>query len=189
MGSSADPLPDAPLDIYAPGEESGTFDSFAEIVIHGVAGGKTGLDADAREYFDTVRPDYNSSPDDNIIVEGISGNQYSLGWVGYAFAREAEEAGQAKLVNVAKEAGGECVAPTPESIASADFPIARFLYTYVNVGMAEANPAIAEFVDYMLSDTGLESVTAVGYINLSDEDQAKAQSLWAERTTGLQWSE
>lgn len=187
MGSPAGELPDAPLDIYAPGEESGTFDSFAEIVIEGVAGGKTGLDADAREFFEAVRPDYNSSPDDNIIIEGISGNQYSLGWVGYAFAKEASDAGEAKLVDVAKEANGECVTPTPESIAAADFPISRFLYTYINVGMAAEQPAIEAFVDYMMSDEGLASVTAVGYIDLSAEDQAKAQDLWANRTTGIQW--
>ena len=55
--------------------------------------------------------------------------------------------------------------------------------------MAEETPAIASFVDYMMSDEGLESVPAVGYINLSDDDQAKAQDLWANRTTGIQWSE
>lgn len=187
MGSSADALPDAPLDIYAPGEESGTFDSFVEIVIDGVAGGKTGLDVDAREYFENARPDYNSSPDDNIIVEGISGNQYSLGWVGFAFASEAAAAGEAKLIDVAKEVDGECITPTAESIAAAEFPIARFLYTYINVEMAATEPAIEAFVDYMMSDTGLESVTAVGYIDLSDADAAKAQDIWANRTAGKQW--
>jgi len=141
MGSSAGELPDAQLDIFAPGQESGTFDSFQEIVIEGVAKGKTGLDADGREFFADVRLDYNSSPDDNIIIEGVSGNQYSLGWVGYAFAKEAAEAGDAKLVNVSKDAGGECVTPTPESIAAADFPISRFLYTYVNAGTVANDPA------------------------------------------------
>lgn len=187
MGSSAAELPDAPLDIYAPGEESGTFDSFVEIVIHDVAKGKTGLDADAHEFIDSSRPDYNSSPDDNIIVEGISGNQYSLGWVGFAFAKEASEAGQAKLVDVARQADGECVSPTAESIAAAEFPISRFLYTYINADDANNNPAVQAFVDYMMSDAGLESVTAVGYIDLSADDQAKAQDIWANRTTGIQW--
>jgi len=187
MGSAAGELPDAPLDIYAPGEESGTFDSFVEIVIEGVAGGDTGLDTDAREYFEAARPDYNSSPDDNIIIEGISGNQFSLGWVGFAFASEAADSGEAKLIDVRLEADGECITPTAESIAAAEFPISRFLYTYINVGMAADSPAIEAFVDYMMSDVGLESVTAVGYIDLNDADQTKAQDLWANRTTGIQW--
>jgi len=171
IGSPASGLPDAPLDIYAPGEESGTFDSFVEIVIEGVAKGKTGLDTEAVEFEDHARPDY----------------KYSLGWVGFAFAKEAADAGQAKLVEVRKQVDGECVAPTPETIASADFPIARFLYTYINAEVANSDPAVAAFVDYMMSDTGLESVTAAGYIDLNDEDQAKAQMLWADRITGIQW--
>ena len=60
-----------------------------------------------------------------------------MGWL--AFAKEAEEAGDVKLLAVSQQDGGECVTPSPETIASAEFPIARFLYTYVN---AEAAPPI-----------------------------------------------
>ncbi len=188
MGSTAGELPDAPLDIFGPGEESGTFDSFGEIVIEAVAKGKTGLDTEARDFVKTIRPDYTSSPNDNVIIEGIASSDTSLGWVGFAFAKEAEEAGEAKLLAVAKEDGGECVVPTPETIASADFPISRFLYTYVNAEMADSDPAGAAFVDYMMSDAGLESVTAVGYIDLAEADQQLAQSVWANRITGRSFS-
>lgn len=188
MGSTASELPDAPLDIFGPGEESGTFDSFGEIVIEAVAKGKTGLDTEARDFVKTIRPDYTSSPNDNVIIEGIASSDTSLGWVGFAFAKEAEEAGEAKLLAVAKEDGGECVVPTPETIASADFPISRFLYTYVNAEMADSDPAVAAFVDYMMSDAGLESVTAVGYIDLAEADQQLAQSVWANRITGRSFS-
>ena len=188
MGSTAGELPDAPLDIFGPGEESGTFDSFGEIVIEAVAKGKTGLDTEARDFVKTIRPDYTSSPNDNVIIEGIASSDTSLGWVGFAFAKEAEEAGEAKLLAVAKEDGGECVVPTPETIASADFPISRFLYTYVNAEMADSDPAVAAFVDYMMSDAGLESVTAVGYIDLAEADQQLAQSVWANRITGRSFS-
>ncbi len=188
MGSTAGELPDAPLDIFGPGEESGTFDSFGEIVIEAVAKGKTGLDTEARDFVKTIRPDYTSSPNDNVIIEGIASSDTSLGWVGFAFAKEAEEAGEAKLLAVAKEDGGECVVPTPETIASADFPISRFLYTYVNAEMADSDPAVAAFVAYMMSDAGLESVTAVGYIDLAEADQQLAQSVWANRITGRSFS-
>ena len=187
MGSTADDLPDAQLDIFGPGEESGTFDSFGEIVLEAVANGKTGLDADAREFVDIIRPDYTSSPDDNVIIEGISSSQYSLGWVGFAFASEAAATGKAKLIAVSKEDGGECVTPTAETIASAEFPIARFLYTYVNVESAASDPSVAAFVDYMLSDTGYASVSAVGYIDMPAEDIDKANSIWADRTSGRSW--
>lgn len=135
----------------------------------------------------TIRPDYTSSPDDNIIVEGISSSQYSIGWVGFAFAKEAEESGQAKLLAVSKQDGGECVTPSPETIASAEFPIARFLYTYVNADAAANDPAVVAFVDYMMSAEGLESVTSAGYIDLSNVDQSLAQAIWENRTTGRSW--
>jgi len=178
---------DVGLDVYGPGEESGTFDSFGEIVIEGVFKGKTDLDIDARDFVDTIRPDYTSSPDDNVILEGINGSDHSLGWVGYSFAQEAADAGRAKLLAVSSTDDSDCVVPTPETIASADFPIARFLYTYVNADAAAGDPAVTAFVDHMLSDTGLESVSAVGYVDLAPTDQTRAQAIWTDRVTGRAW--
>ncbi len=179
-------FPEAPLDVFGPGEESGTFDSFNEIVIDGVVKGDTGLDTGAREFDETIRPDYTSSPDDNVIIEGIASSQFSLGWVGFAFAKEAEEAGQVKLLQVSTEDGGTCVSPTEETIASAEFPIARFLYTYVNVDAAANQTGVADFVDYMLSDAGLESISAVGYVELSADDQGAVNARWEARTPGFE---
>ena len=178
---------DLSLDVFGPGEESGTFDSFGEIVMESVAKGKTGLDPDSRDFVQTIRPDYTSSPDDNVIIEGIASSQYSLGWVGFAFANEAAEAGKARLIPVSKEDGGDCVTPTAETIASAEFPIARFLYTYVNAEAAASQPAVAEFVDYMLSEEGLGAVSASGYIDLPDDGIAQTADTWADRTTGRQY--
>src|SRR5687767_5099821 len=100
------PYPDAELVVTAPGEESGTFDSFVELVIADVAG--------AREQEETTRPDYQTSGDDNVIIENIAGSPSSLGWVGYAFADESSDS--VKLLEV--DGGEGCVAPTPETIAS-----------------------------------------------------------------------
>ena len=75
------PYPDAELTVTAPGEESGTFDSFVEIVIAEV-GDALGVE-DAN-----VRVDYTASPNDNVIIEGIAANPTSLGWVGFAFVEE-----------------------------------------------------------------------------------------------------
>jgi phosphate transport system substrate-binding protein len=177
------------LSVYGPGEESGTFDSFAEVVIDSVAKGKTGLDVDAREFSREIRPDYISSPDDNTILSGIGSQQYSLGWVGFAYASQAAAAGQAKLVSISFDDGGSCVDPTPTTISSATFPIARFLYTYVNLEAVETNPALAAFVDYMLSEEGLTAVEEVGYIPLSEEDLSRTRLIWKVGLNGTgQWS-
>ena len=179
---------DVALDIFGPGEESGTYDSFAEIVIESVAKGKTGLDPGSRQFVTTIRPDYTASSNDTVVLQGIGSSRYSLGWVGYAFAQEATDAGEARMLQVSRDDGGECVTPSPETIADASFPISRFLYTYVNAAVAADEPAVAAFVDYMLSDAGLEAVTAVGYVALAPTDQARTQAIWADRLTGTgQW--
>ena len=88
-------------------------------------------------------------------------------------AKEAEEAGDVKLLAVSQQDGGECVTPSPETIA-AEFPIG-LLYTYVNAEAAAADPAVAAFVDYMMSDEGLKAVSNAGYIDLAPADQTLAK--------------
>ncbi|MDW3220814.1 MAG: substrate-binding domain-containing protein [Acidimicrobiales bacterium] len=181
-------FPDVPLQVFAPGQESGTYDSFAEIVIESVFAGKTGLDTESREFVESIRNDYTASTNDTVILQGIESSRYSLGWVGYAFAQEASDGGTARMLPVSKGDGGACVDPSPETIADASFPIARFLYTYVNAEAAATDPAVAAFVDYMLSDEGLEAVSAVGYVDLSPVDQTRTQTIWTSRLTGTgQW--
>ena len=163
------PYPDAELVITAPGEESGTFDSFAELVIADPA--------EARGEEETTRPDYQTSGDDNVIIENVAGSPSTLGWVGYAFAAENEDT--VKLLEV--DGGEGCVAPTPETIASGDYPIARPLFIYVNAEEAEARPERAAFVDYYLSDEGIDSVTEAGYVALDDAALEAARAAWEGR--------
>ena len=173
LGSSTS-LPDAPLDIVGPGEESGTFSSFVELVIEEFNEDR-GEDA-------TTRPDYQSSADDNVIITGIQGSDTSLGWVGFAFADQAENV---KVLEVAEE-GNDCVAPTPETIADNSYPISRPLFIYVNKAKAESNPALAAFVDHYLSDEGIASVSEVGYVDLSSDALAETRAVWEAREVGPQ---
>lgn len=167
------PYPDAPLQVTAPGEESGTFDSFIEIVLEPV-GEALGME-DV-----TTRPDYQASGDDNVVVQGISGSPSSLGWVGYAFVQESTD-----LVKPLQVDGGDgCVEPTVDTISSGEYPIARPLFIYVNSAAAEENPAVAAYVDYYLSNAGRESVSEVGYVDIPDEDWQTSVETWDNRTTG-----
>jgi phosphate transport system substrate-binding protein len=164
-------LPDAPLSIVGPGEESGTFASFVELVIEEFNEDR-GADA-------TTRPDYQASADDNIIIQGIQGSDTSFGWVGFAFAKEAADV---KILQVSEEAGGECVTPTDETIADNSYPVSRPLFIYVNKAKAESNPALTAFVDYYLSDAGIANVSGVGYVSLSDADLQSLRDTWDSRT-------
>jgi phosphate transport system substrate-binding protein len=164
-------LPDAPLVVTAPGEESGTFGSFVEIVIEEFNEDR-GQDA-------TTRPDYTASANDNVIVEGIAGTDTSLGWVGYAFAEENVD--RVKLLEV--DGGNGCVAPTPATIADNTYPISRDLFIYVNKARAAENPAVAAYVDYYLADGTLDTaLQTVPYVPLAPEALAESQAAWAAQT-------
>lgn len=164
-------FPDAELVISAPGTESGTYDSFVEIVLEDLAEDRAQPDPQPR-------PDYSSAADDNIIIETISSNPGSFGWVGFAFAAEASNV---KLIEISEEAGGTCVSPTPETIASNEYPIARDLFIYVNAGRAGPGSALADFVDYYM-DFGLDRASAdVGYVPLTEESKEATRTAWTSR--------
>lgn len=170
------PYPDVPLVVTAPGEESGTFDSFAELVLEGIAVDERGISEDGP----FVRPDYQASPNDNVIIEGIAGNPTSLGWVGYSFYEQNSDT--VKAIEI--DGGDGCVAPTTDTIASAEYPISRYLYVYVNAAKAEESQALQDFVDFYLSEDGIASVAEVGYVNLHEDDLTTSRQVWADRETG-----
>lgn len=166
------PYPDERLRVTAPGEESGTFDSFVEIVLEPIA--------EERGEEPTTRPDYQASPNDNVIVEGISGSDTALGWLGFSFFSDH----RARLKPIAIDAGDGCVEPTVETIADGSFPIARPLFIYVNRQRAERNEDLAAFVDFYLSEEGLETVEEVGYVQLPADEIAATKARWQNREAG-----
>lgn len=168
LGSSTT-FPDADLVVTGPGEESGTFDSFVELALAGIAE-ERGVEAN-------TRPDYTASANDNAIIDGISGTDTSLGWVGFAFAEEHRD--KVTEIAIAEEANGECVGPTAETIADGSYPLSRPLYIYVNTARAAENPAVGAYVDFYLADGTIASVLeTVPYVNLTDEALAETRSAW-----------
>lgn len=181
LGSDTD-LPDAPLDIYGPGEESGTYDSFIEIVLE--TAGETRVESGdvTEDDLGSTRPDYSSSSDDNVIIQGIQGSDTSLGWVGFAFAEEAGDT--VKELEISVEPNGECIAPTVETIADGSYPISRPLFIYVNVGQAQENQELADYIDFYLSDEGIAAVTEVGYVGLPTSELEETRAAWNAAQNG-----
>jgi len=171
IGGTTQPYPAADLSVTAPGEESGTYDTFVELVLEDLA--------EERGQEAATRPDYTASPNDNVIIEGIAGSDTSLGWVGYAFFLENQDRVQALQVD---DGTSGCAEPTPDSIASGAYPLSRPLFIYVNPAKAEANPSLADFVDFYLSDEGLAAVEQTGYVPLADYTDVRAR--WEARETG-----
>ena len=176
VGGSGD-YPDAPLEITAPGEESGTYDSFAELVLEDIA-----VEQGISEDGPFVRPDYQASADDNVIIQGISENATSLGWVGFAYYEQNTET--VKALPIEESEGDGCVEPTFESIAAGEYPIARDLYIYVNAAKVESNPALEAYIDFYLSEDGMATVSEVGYVDLPAESIEETRAAWEGKETG-----
>ncbi len=174
LGSDVAPYPDLPLDVSAPGTESGTYDSLVEIVLEELGEENEGEDGQF------VRQDFAGNADDNVIVEGITGSESSLGWVGFAFADA--NADVVKALAISEKPGGDCVLPTAETIADNSYPVSRALYIYVSNTKVNENPALAGYVDYYLGDAYSESVTKAfgdsGYVELPAGELAEVQANW-----------
>jgi phosphate transport system substrate-binding protein len=180
LGSQTE-FPDAPLDITAPGEESGTYDSFIEIALGDIAEARLEEGKITEEQVETTRKDYTSQSNDDAIIQGVEGSDGSFGWVGFAFAENA--GGGVKEIPVTSDPGGDCVEPSADTIADESYPISRALYIYVNSANAEENPAVAEYVDFYLGD-GYSAVEEVGYVALPDGQLDESASAWEERSVG-----
>ena len=137
-------FPDEKMRLYGPDTDSGTFDYFTEEVM-----GEAQLS----------RADYTASADDNVLVQGITGDKGSLGYFGYSYYRENED----KLKLVAVDSGSGCVSPSLETIPSGEYsPLSRPLFIYVNIGSL-LRPEVKAFVDFYL-EHGPELTNEVGYV-------------------------
>jgi phosphate transport system substrate-binding protein len=180
LGSTTD-LPDAPLDITAPGTESGTYDAFIELALKGIATDRTEAGDITEDQAWALRRHYSSQADDNAIISGVEGSDSSLGFVGFAFAEGAGD--QVKEIEI--DGGDGCVGPSADTIADGSYPISRSLYIYVNAAKAEENPAVAEYVDYYVSDAALNDlVSEAGYVPLPEDRITATRDRWDARTTG-----
>ncbi len=142
--------PDEDIKLYGPGADSGTFDYFTEEIIGKDVGSRT---------------DYEASEDDNVLVQGVGGDQYALGYFGYAYYVPNTD----KLKTVAVDSGDGCVQPTKETIESGDYsPLSRPLFIYVN-SESLGEEHVASFTEFYL-DTVNDILTDVGYIALPADD-------------------
>jgi phosphate transport system substrate-binding protein len=176
VGGIGTPYPDADLSITAPGEESGTFDAYVELAGFEDIGVERGL---SEEEAATTRPDYQSSSNDNVIIDGIAGSPSSFGWVGYSFYEQNQDVVKAIEISAEDESG--CTAPTFETISEGSYPLSRSLFIYVNNQKAAESEALQAYVDYYMSDTGIRtSVEEVSYVTLPDDRIEATRQVWED---------
>lgn len=146
--------PDEEIKLYGPGSDSGTFDYFTE-EINGESG--------------NIRPDYTASEDDNVLVTGIAGDKYALGFFGYAYYAKNTD----KLKAVPIDAGNGPVAPEPATIESGEYsPLSRPLFIYINKKSLE-KPQVKAFVEYYLTE-GKDLIPQTGYVKMPEAKYEEA---------------
>lgn len=137
------------IKFYAPGTDSGTFDYFTEAI-----NGKSGA----------IRQDFTASEDDNVLVQGISGDKNALGFFGFAYYEENKD--KLKLVSI--DNGSGAVIPTFDTIKDGSYaPLSRPLYMYVNKE-AIARPEVKAFLTFYL-ENAKDIAAEVGYVALPDD--------------------
>lgn len=137
--------PAEPIQFYAPGVDSGTFDYFVEEIV-----------GEDRE----IRTDFFPSEDDNVLILGVEGNRYAISFFGYAYYLEEED----RLNAVSIDDGHGCVEPSTQTIEDGSYtPLARPLFIYVSVPQADSNTVVQDFVEFYLSEDAREFIADTGY--------------------------
>jgi phosphate transport system substrate-binding protein len=155
--------PAQPIKLYGADTNSGTFDYFTEAI-----NGKE----------KASRADYTASSDDNVLVQGVEGDRYAIGYFGYAYYEE----NQTRLRALQVDGGAGCVMPTPATIKSGEYkPLSRPLFIYVKKASL-ARPEVRRFVEYYL-DHAEELVPQVGYVPL-DSTHYRAERARLDAETG-----
>jgi phosphate transport system substrate-binding protein len=141
--------PDAPMKLFGPGADSGTFDYFTEAVV-----GKS----------KSSRGDFTASEDDNVLVQGVSRDVNGLGYFGFAYYVENQD--KLKAVPIVNEKG-QPVTPSMEAVEKGVYsPLSRPIFIYVST-KSLAKPEVREFVEYYMKHGG-KLAKEVKYVPLPD---------------------
>jgi phosphate transport system substrate-binding protein len=156
--------PDRELSLYGPGTESGTYDFFNEYIV-------------GNEEEVSRQSDVEMSEDDNVLVQGVSGDENALGYFGYAYYVSNRDA--LKLLSV------DGVKPTEDTIRSGEYLLSRPLFIYVSTDALRNNEAVKPFVDFYVAPENLERlVKAANYVTMPDSVEQASRAQWEDRTTG-----
>ena len=166
LGKDADtgqPLPDADVSLYGPGTDSGTFDYFTDVI-------------NGEE--DVSRDDYQPSEDDNVLVEGVSGDENGLGYFGFSYYAQNQD----KLNLVSVDDGKGCVAPSNETIQSGEYsPLSRPLFMYPGADAIQ-KPEVKAYMQYVVDN--YDTIAEQAQIVPMDSSQASEASSALDKATG-----
>ena len=157
-------FPDVTMKLYGAGTDSGTFDYFTD-AINGEEG--------------RSRSDYSATEDDNVTVQGVSGDQGALGYFGLSYYEQNKDA----LKAVEIDDGDGCVAPSVETAQNGTYkPLSRPLFIYAKKESFD-RPEVHAFVEFIL-DNERDIAEAAQFVPLTDEQLTKAKADLAAASSG-----
>jgi phosphate transport system substrate-binding protein len=148
-----------PISLYGRNSASGTYGFFKEHTL------KNG------DFKDEVK----EQPGSASVVQGVTVDRFAMGYSGIGYATAG-----VKAVPLTEKEGGKCVEATADNSYNGTYPLARFLYVYINKAPGKAtDPLTREFVKLMLSKEGQTDVVKDGYFpipaSIAKEDLGKVQ--------------
>jgi len=148
---------------FIPGTDSGTFDYFVEEIFK----------KDKKQILGASN--LQLSEDDNVLVQGIEGSPYAIGFFGYAYFQENKD----KLTILSIEG----VAPSTQTVDNATYPLARPLFIYSDAKIMREKPQVAAFIDFYLTYVN-DEIRKVGYFTADPAALKKAKQTWITTMTG-----
>ncbi|MEO5888101.1 MAG: substrate-binding domain-containing protein, partial [Anaerolineales bacterium] len=113
------------------------------------------------------------SEDDNVLVQGVEGSPYAIGYFGFAYF--SENSGTLKAVAV------DGVEPNQGTVDDGTYPIARPLFIYSDAGILAEKPQVAAFIYFYLNNVNNE-ILDVGYFPAPEADLATSMDNWMSGT-------
>jgi phosphate transport system substrate-binding protein len=151
--------PDEPIQRFIPGTDSGTFDYFVEEI----------FDEDEAPILGASN--LQLSEDDNVLVQGVIGSPYAIGFFGYAYY--AENTDVLKVLSI------EGVEPVKANVDNNSYPLARPLFMYLDATIMSEKPQVAAFLNFVLTYVN-EEIIDVGYFPAAEADLDAAMQAWLE---------
>lgn len=132
-----------PISVYGRNSASGTYGYFKKVALY------------KGDYKDSVK----EQPGSSAVVQGVASDKFALGYSGIGY-----KTADVIALPVSKKTGGKCYGPEAKNAYSGNYPIARFLYIYVNKNPNQAlDPLRAQFVKYIFSKEGQQAVIKAGF--------------------------
>ncbi len=160
--------------VYSPGSDSGTFDYFVEAVVAPLTPNADGkADTKLGEEALLALEGAQFSEDDNVLVQGVEGSPYAIGYFGYAYF--VENSGALKALNI------EGVEPNQEAVDAGDYPLARPLFIYSTASIMQEKPQVAAFIYFYLNNLE-DNIVDIGYFPAPAADLQGAMDAWTAGT-------